>query len=135
MAFKINYSGIDRIVETEDDLSSLLDVSITNQIPHLHECGGLGRCTTCRVRVLDGIHNLSPRTPAETEASFVRKWDPSMRLACQAYPKGDVTLQRLIWSMAEVTSLQKELAPHDRAEERPIAILFCDLRGLSLIHI
>lgn len=131
MSFKITYSGIDRIVEAEDDLSSLLDLSITNQIPHLHECGGHGRCTTCRVRILDGIQQLSPKTPAETEAAFARKWDPSMRLACQAYPKGDVTLQRLIWSMAEVTSLQKELAPEGKAEERPIAILFCDLRNFT----
>ncbi len=131
MPFKITYSGIDRTIEAADDLSSLLDLSISNQIPHLHECGGHGRCTTCRVRILDGSQNLSQRTPAEKEASLLRNWDPSVRLACQAYPKGDVTLQRLIWSMAEVTSLQKELAPEGKAEERPIAILFCDLRNFT----
>lgn len=77
------------------------------------------------------MQNLTPKTPAEKEATFTRKWDPSIRLACQAYPKGDVLLQRLIWSMAEVTSLQKELAPEGKAEERPIAILFCDLRNFT----
>ena len=122
MAFKITYAGLDRVVTATDDLDSILDVSISNQIPHLHECGGHGRCTTCRIRVLDGIQNLSAKTPTEREASFVRKWDPSIRLACQSYPKGDVVIQRLIWSMAEVNSLQKELAPEGKAEERPIAV-------------
>lgn len=131
MAYRITYAGIDKVVTAEDDLDSLLDLSVQNQIPHLHECGGHGRCTTCRVRILDGIQHLTPKTPTEREASFVRKWDPSIRLACQTYPKGDVVLQRLIWSMAEVTSLQKELAPEGKAEERPITILFCDLRNFT----
>ena len=131
MSFKIKYSGIDRTIEAEDDLSSLLDLSIANQIPHIHECGGRGNCTTCRVRILDGAQNLNPKTRVESEASYARKWDPSIRLACQAYPQGDVSLQRLVWSMAEVNSLQKELAPQELAEERPIAILFCDLRNFT----
>lgn len=131
MAIKITYAGINREVPYDDDLNSLLDVSIQNQIPHLHECGGHGRCTTCRVRILDGINNLNPRTPTEQETAYMRKWDPGIRLACQAYPKGDVTLQRLIWSIGEVNSLQKELIPEEKAEERPIAILFCDLRNFT----
>ncbi|THD67983.1 2Fe-2S iron-sulfur cluster binding domain-containing protein [Robertkochia marina] len=131
MSFKITYAGLDKQVEVQDDLDSILDISTRNQIPHLHECGGHGRCTTCRIRVLDGIQNLSAKTPTEREASFIRKWDPSIRLACQTYPKGPVVLQRLIWSMAEVTALQKELAPEGRAEERPIAVLFCDLRNFT----
>tara|TARA_Y100000385_G_scaffold281359_1_gene334036 strand:+ start:4046 stop:5164 length:1119 start_codon:yes stop_codon:yes gene_type:complete len=45
--------------------------------------------------------------------------------------KGDVEIQRLIWSNGEVNQLQKELAPEGRAEERPIAILFCDLRNYT----
>ncbi len=131
MAYQITYAGIDKVIEADDDLDSLLDLSIRNQIPHLHECGGHGRCTTCRVRILDGAQHLSARTPLEREASFVRKWDPSIRLACQTHPKGDVVLQRLIWSMAEVNSLQKELAPEGKAEERSIAIIFCDLRNFT----
>lgn len=131
MAYKVTYSGIDRTIEADDDLSSLLDLSITNQIPHIHECGGRGNCTTCRVRILDGSQNLSPKTRVESETAHARKWDPSIRLACQAFPQGDVSLQRLVWSMAEVNSLQKELAPQELAEERPIAILFCDLRNFT----
>ncbi len=131
MSHRITYSGINKVVENDDDFNSILDISIASQIPHLHECGGHGRCTTCRVRILEGMDNLNARSPTEQETSFARKWDPSIRLACQAFPKGDVKLQRLIWSMGEVNQLQKELAPVGKADERPIAILFCDLRNYT----
>ncbi|MGB5317002.1 MAG: adenylate/guanylate cyclase domain-containing protein [Robiginitalea sp.] len=131
MTDKITYSAIQREVPLDSVSKSLLDISIANKIPHLHECGGNGVCTTCRVRILEGIQNLSPKTAFEISSSHARNWDPSIRLACQARPKGSVTLQRLIWSNGEVNNLQKELAPTGRAEERPIAILFCDLRNFT----
>ncbi|WP_276388514.1 adenylate/guanylate cyclase domain-containing protein [Eudoraea chungangensis] len=133
MGNKITYSAINRRVESTTNSQSLLDISQENGIPHLHECGGGGLCTTCRVRVLDGIQNLSPKTSFENASCHARKWDPSIRLACQARPKGDVTIQRLIWSSGEVNNLQKELVPNGHAEERPIAILFCDLRNFTKI--
>lgn len=131
MTNKITYAAIQKEVSSDSNSKSLLDISIDNKIPHLHECGGNGVCTTCRVRILEGIQNLSPKSAFEISSSHARKWDPSIRLACQARPKGDVTLQRLIWSNSEVNNLQKELAPTGRAEQRPIAILFCDLRNFT----
>ncbi|MBC2838687.1 adenylate/guanylate cyclase domain-containing protein [Robiginitalea sp. SC105] len=131
MEHQITYTAINRQVAFKNTGQTLLDISIGNGIPHLHECGGNGVCTTCRVRVLDGIQNLSPKTAFEQSSCHARKWDPSIRLACQARPKGDVTIQRLIWSSGEVNNLQKELAPEGRAEERPIAIIFCDIRNFT----
>ncbi|MEM7575034.1 MAG: adenylate/guanylate cyclase domain-containing protein [Bacteroidota bacterium] len=131
MSHLITYAGINRQVSAVSPSASILDVSIAHQIPHVHECGGHGNCTTCRVRVLDGNQHLSPPSILEETTSRGRKWDPSIRLACQTRPRGDVRLQRLIWSIAEVNQLQKELAPEGRAEERDIAILFCDLRNFT----
>lgn len=131
MDCNITYAAINKKVVSNTESQTLLDVSVSNGIPHLHECGGGGLCTTCRVRVLNGIQNLTPKTDFEKANSHARKWDPSIRLACQARPKGDVVLQRLIWSNGEVNNLQKELLPSGRAEERPIAILFCDLRNFT----
>lgn len=128
---KLTYAGINKEVYSEEDYNSILDLSIDNQIPHLHECGGNGKCTTCRVRILDGINNVSPKTHVEKAFSDARRWDPSIRLACQCYLKGDVKVQRLIWSSGEVSKLQSETVPEGRAEERPIAILFCDLRNFT----
>ncbi|MCA6074341.1 adenylate/guanylate cyclase domain-containing protein [Fulvivirga sedimenti] len=127
----ITYTGINQEVICEDPDATLLEVSISNQIPHLHECGGNGQCTTCRVRVIDGHSNLSPRTMKEHETARLRKWDPSIRLACQCYPKGDVSIQRLVWTSSEVNKLQLEMLPDGDAEERAIAILFCDIRNFT----
>lgn len=129
----ITYTSINQVVEVKDEFSSILDTSIDHKIPHLHECGGNGRCTTCRVRIIGGHQHVSPRNNLEKQAAHLRKWDPSIRLACQCYIKGDVQIQRLVWSSAEVNKLQMETLPEGEAEERNIAILFCDLRNFTRI--
>ncbi|MEZ4688446.1 MAG: adenylate/guanylate cyclase domain-containing protein [Bacteroidia bacterium] len=131
MSAGVYYAGINQEVSIDDDYYSILDASIEHQIPHLHECGGHGRCSTCRVRVLEGMSNLSPKTRQEELMTQTRNWDPSIRLGCQAFVKGDIKIQRLIWSSAEVNKLQIETAPEGKAEERPIAIIFCDLRNFT----
>ena len=128
---KITYCGINRTVFVEQANASILDVSIANQIPHLHECGGHARCTTCRVRILDGMQSVSAKNELETEISRERNWDPSIRLACQATISGEVSLQRLVWTSAEVSRLQLETVPEGSGEVRPLAILFCDMRNFS----
>ena len=130
---QIAYAGINRVVETPDIRSNLLEISIQNQIPHLHECGGNGQCTTCRVRVLEGMKNLSPRSSLENSIAQLRRWDPSIRLACQTFAKGDATIQRLVWSSAEVSKLQMETVQDGVGEERPVTILFCDMRDFTSI--
>jgi len=129
--FKVNYISINRTVELNDRNRSLLQVSIDNKIPHMHECGGHGLCTTCRVRVIDGMRGLSPPTQFEKELSAGRHWDPTIRLACQARVTGDVSVKRLVWSNADVTNLQKEAINRDAGEERFLAILFCDMRNFT----
>ncbi|MEZ4942962.1 MAG: adenylate/guanylate cyclase domain-containing protein [Saprospiraceae bacterium] len=127
----ILYTGINQLAESDDPDSSLLDISLQHKIPHLHECGGNGRCTTCRIRIIEGHQNLSPRTALERDTAHLRKWDPSIRLACQCYPKGDVSIQRLVWASAEVNKLQLETIPEGEAEVRSIATLFCDMRDFT----
>jgi len=127
----IKYCSIDRTVEVEDPLDSILDISIHNKIPHLHECGGNGVCTTCRVRVLDGFNALTKPTSKEADMARKRNWDPSIRLACQTRVRGEVSIQRLVWTSAEISQLQIETVPVGKGEERPLALLFCDLRDFT----
>lgn len=61
---------------------TLLEVSVRHRIPHLHQCGGGARCTTCRVQILDGFSNVSPPSPIEQEVASQRGWDVFTRLAC-----------------------------------------------------
>lgn len=127
----IVFLGDDKAVSVSDPGMTVLDVSIAHKIPHLRECGGHGRCTTCRVRICDGIQHVSPRSPRETELADARRWDRFTRLACQARVAGDVTLERLVKSPADVSRLQLEEASVAPSEERTLAVLFCDIREFT----
>lgn len=77
---------------------SLLEIDRRQRIPHASACSGRARCGTCRVRVLDGMANLSPIKGAEREAfDRLSLSDPDIRLACQAILLGPtVTIERLV---------------------------------------
>jgi len=114
-----------------DPEETILDLSVRQRIPHMQECGGNGRCTTCRVRILEGMNNVTPRTAAERRVARRRNWGASMRLACQTKVKGRVTLERMIRTSSEVSRLQLEKIAAGVAEERHLAILFCDMRNFT----
>ena len=49
----------------------------------MHACGAKGRCTTCRVKVLSGMENLSLETAAELKYRAAERLLPDERLTCQ----------------------------------------------------
>ncbi len=59
------------------------------------------------------------------------RWDEFTRLACQTRVCGDVTLERLVKSSADVSRLQVEEASIAPSEERTLAVLFCDIREFT----
>jgi class 3 adenylate cyclase len=52
-------------------------------------------------------------------------------LVCQTRVSDDVTLERLVKSPADVSSLQVEEASIAPSEERTLAVLFCDIRDFT----
>lgn len=70
---------------------SLLDACEANEIPMESDCGGCAACNACRVRVIEGAANLSPKGPEEEP--FVDH--PDQRLGCQALALGGEVLVRL----------------------------------------
>jgi class 3 adenylate cyclase/hemoglobin-like flavoprotein len=127
----ITFLRDDRAVPVADPAMTILDVAIAHKIPHLRECGGNGRCTTCRVRICAGVENASARTQREMEVADALQWDRFTRLACQTRVRGDVTLERLITSGADVSRVQLEGASSSPAQERTLAALFCDIRQFT----
>jgi len=110
--------------------TSLLEASRIGGIPHASVCGGRSRCSTCRVRVIEGAEALPP--PLEEEQRVLTRIHapPGVRLACQARPTGAVTIQPLL--PPQVTA-QKALFGSDisQGKEQEVAVLFADLRGFT----
>lgn len=77
---------------------SVLEASRAFGIAHAAACGGRGRCTTCRVRVTEGLHHCPAPSGQERKALGD---DPALRLACQLRPKGDVAIEPVL-SVAEL---------------------------------
>jgi len=78
------------------DNETILTASLRNSIPHLNACGGIGKCSTCRISIVSGIENCL--SPNEIEKLLADKIGlPSdIRLACQTKVTGDVKLRRLL---------------------------------------
>ena len=105
---------------------SILDVSNIHRIPHSSMCGGRGRCTTCRIQVLDHQGILPP--PDGNEARMLERIaaPPGVRLACQLRPLGNLTLS-LLMPVGGIGSPRRTVLAG--GEERYLVMMFIDLRG------
>ncbi|ANY81786.1 adenylate cyclase [Microvirga ossetica] len=111
---------------------SVLEASRIAGIPHISVCGGRGRCSTCRVRVLEGHHRQPPPTAQERGTLARIKAGPNVRLACQFRPTHDVSVVPLLSTGRNgVTSLVR--SGRAQGQEQEIAVLFCDLRGFTTL--
>ncbi|MBI1967203.1 MAG: 2Fe-2S iron-sulfur cluster binding domain-containing protein [Gemmatimonadetes bacterium] len=69
---------------------TVLELSAATGSPLRTVCGGIGNCTSCRVRVVTG-HWPAGRQDRERLGSLVEQ---GWRLACQFAPKAPVTVER-----------------------------------------
>lgn len=74
---------------------NLLAHADTHDLELPQACGGHAECGTCRVRILAG--ELTPARHEERElmTRHARRFRQAERLACQARPLGDVTVEVL----------------------------------------
>ena len=110
--------------------TSLLEASRTAGIPHAAVCGGRGRCSTCRIRVTQGVEQLPP--PAAGEARVLARIGatPGIRLACQVRPTHDLAVVPLLPASAGPADAQVRINP-GQGIEREVAVLFADLRAFT----
>jgi adenylate cyclase len=110
---------------------TVLYAALAFGIPHTFACGGNARCSTCRIRVLEGIENCSPRNEAETELANKLGFPSDIRLACQTKIGGDVKVRRLVLDTADIDTIENQLSMGSIGEEKQIAVLFADIRGFT----
>lgn len=65
-----------------------------NGVNILHQCGGKGKCTTCRVEVLAG--EFCDLTNIERNAFSEKLVEDHLRLSCQICVNEDVTIRPIL---------------------------------------
>jgi adenylate cyclase len=108
---------------------SVLEASLRYNVPHASVCGGRARCSTCRIRVIGDCSGLPE--PSQREAFVLARVgtsDPSIRLACQLRPAGDLSFFQLF--MPQTVSAGAHASQPTRiGQERYLVSLFVDMRG------
>jgi adenylate cyclase len=97
---------------------SVLETSRGFGIPHVAVCGGQARCSTCRVRVLEGLESVPPPGDAERRTLARIGAAPDVRLACQLRPTAGVLVEPLCapgTDAATVVDADAGIVDHDAA--------------------
>jgi adenylate cyclase len=111
--------------------TSVLEASRIGGIPHFSACGGRGRCSTCRIRVTEGLKQLPPVAAVEATTLLRIHAAPDVRLACQLRPSHSLSVLPLLAAAERTTpGAHRHTAP---GREQEIAVLFCDIRGFTAL--
>jgi adenylate cyclase len=108
---------------------TILEASRFAGLPHASVCGGRGRCSTCRVRVIRGEDHLPAATMDELRVLGRVGAPAHVRLACQVRPRRDLAVVPLV--PAGAGPAEALPSGHRDGEELTIAVLFADLRGFT----
>lgn len=114
--------------------TSVLAASLAAGLPLTHACGGDAKCSTCRVAVLEGREHCPTAEAAEAELARRLGFEPGVRLACQLFPRGPVTVRRLVLDATDESLASRPLLagkPEAVGEEKSMAVLFSDIRGFT----
>lgn len=112
---------------------TLLEISRANGIPHASICGGRARCSTCRVRVEEGVETLQPPKFPEAFTLGSIGAPANVRLACQIRPTADLTVLRLLRPISTGPEAVDLDETDSNGVEKPLAVLYINMRGYSAI--
>ena len=57
---KINFKSVGKVIECDPaDEKNLLDICLENDISLDHACGGNAACSTCHVKIVEGMSKLN----------------------------------------------------------------------------
>ncbi len=122
-------------IETETaESETILQAMLRCGVLQPHVCGGKARCSTCRLLVLAGLENCSPRSPKEQRIAEKLRFPPNIRLACQTHISGPVKIRRLIIDDEDIEFNSLSFPENHLGVvgvEKGIVILFADIQGFT----
>lgn len=111
---------------------SILEASRSGDVAHFSACGGKGRCSTCRVRIV-GTDGPLPEPSTMERATLQRiHADSDVRLGCQLRPRHNLRVALLLASRQQ-SDIPASGEPIRPGREEEIAVLFCDLRNFTAL--
>jgi adenylate cyclase len=113
---------------------SIRDAALHAGVPMAHVCKGKGRCSTCRIVVLEGLENCSPRTDKEKIITEQLMFPSEVRLACQTTLKDNAKVRRLTLDEYDVNLTSKFIMGEEfylAGVEKYVFVMFVDIRGFT----
>lgn len=80
-------------LEVNNSSKTVLNHLHEHYLDWMHACGAKGRCTTCKMVVIDGAEHLNEFTKAELKYIDRGELGQNERLACQAIASGDIIIR------------------------------------------
>lgn len=101
---------------------SVLDLAFKNGVYIKSVCRGVASCAECRVRVVEGEHNVLPPLPKELTLIGSAQFVDQSRLACQMKCFGDVVVDLTEQEeKKKKSSLKRPRGPAVQVAERTVA--------------
>jgi ferredoxin, 2Fe-2S len=79
-------------IHCEGKRERLLDI-LLSKTDYMHACGGKGKCTTCKARIISGADQMTPKTLPEEQYMKLNKLREDERLTCQVQVLGSIELE------------------------------------------
>jgi adenylate cyclase len=122
------------VIEIRDG-QSILEASLSADIPHYHTCGGRAECSTCRILVIEGMEYLTPRNENEYKLRQKKNFSEDIRLACQTKVlKKNVKVRRIIRDDEDLrlyVTGETAIAQQSLGEEKELVLFFLDIRNFT----
>jgi 2Fe-2S ferredoxin len=74
-----------------------MDELLKADLPVASSCDGEGVCGKCRIKILSGADQLSPRNETEVFLMEQNNYSSEFRIACQTQIHGDIEVDATYW--------------------------------------
>ncbi len=110
--------------------NTILEASLAAHVNHTHACGGQGKCSTCRVSVMNGIENCNPRNIEEQQIAKKLNFPAEIRLACQTKITGNISIRRMVSDKFDMDIISEQFSEDSKValgSQQKLTIVFTDI--------
>ena len=110
--------------------NTILEANLAAHINHTHACGGQGKCSTCRVSVMNGIENCNPRNKEEQQIAEKLNFPIEVRLACQTKITGNISIRRMVSDKLDMDIISEQFSEDSKValgSQQKLTIVFTDI--------